>query len=213
VFRSLPSLQSMKIKPSTMLLGLGSIVLVAYVVTGASYLKQRMEQPGLTEQVTSGGVLLANLGNSQKTLQDLKDQLEQLQASQAIFSRAMPTSLDSAALVKGLLTDAAQRNVRITQITGLPPKEVKGTGEEARSYETDSYALVADGALSDLFSFLHLIEGDTTQTAGIGDVALAPTENRYEVKFTASFYASAVSADASATPQAPVGQQANPSGG
>jgi hypothetical protein len=196
-----------------MLLGLGSIVLVAYVVTGASYLKQRTEQPGLTEQVTSGGVLLANLGNSQKTLQDLKDQLEQLQASQAIFSRAMPTSLDSAALVKSLLTNAAQQNVRVTQMTGLPPKVVKGTGDKARSYDTVSYALVADGALSDLFSFLSLVEGDTTQTAGIGDVALAPTENRYEVKFTASFYASAVSADASATPQAPVGQQANPSGG
>ena len=223
MFQSLPSLESIKVKPSMMLLGLGGVVLVAYAVTGASYLRERSEQPRLTEQVTAGGALLSNLGDSQQTLADLKERLAQLQASVTSYSGALPTKLESASLVQGLLAHAAQQNVRITQMTGLPPKEVKGTAEDGPTYQTVSYGVVADGALLNLLALLSLIEGDTTQTVGIGDVTLAPTEDRYEMKFTAAFYASSENAGAASTPsatgaaqptpKAAGGGQANPSGG
>ena len=223
MFQSLPSLESIKVKPSMMLLGLGGVVLVAYAVTGASYLKERSEQPRLTEQVTAGGALLSNLGDSQQTLADLKERLAQLQASVTSYSGALPTKLESAVLVQGLLAQAAQQNVRITQMTGLPPKEVKGTAEDGPTYESVSYGVVADGALPNLLVLLSLIEGDTTQTAGIGDVTLAPAENGYEMKFTAAFYARSENAGAASTPiatgaaqptpTAAGSGQANPSGG
>jgi hypothetical protein len=221
---SLQSLENIKVKPSTMLIALGGIVVVAYVVTGALYLKQRWEQPRLTEQVTAGGALLTNLGDSQQTVAELKEQLSEVQASVTALDGAIPPELDSAAIVQNLLAQAAQEDVRITQLTGLPPKETKVAGDEAYTYQSLPYAVVADGSLPDLLALLSLIESDTTETAGITDVAVAPAENTYEMKATISYYArlttegaastpGAPGAAAPPTPASPAGQTAGPSGG
>ena len=210
--KSLPSLKKVELKPSTMLLGLGGILIVAYVVIGASYLKGRQEQSSLREQIEAGGGTLSGVGDSQQTLKDMRDRLAQAQANLTSLENALPQKMDSAALVEGLLASAAQSNVRIRQMNALPPKEVKAAGkEEGTGYMVLSYALAVDGGLPDLLAFLSRMEGDITHTVAIGDLDLASVEGGQEMKVGVSFYAESASKEA--TPAAAGATQPTPNGG
>jgi hypothetical protein len=68
----LTSFESIKVKPSTTLLAFGGVLLFAYLVVGASYMKERQEQLGLTEQIQAGGGTLSGTGDSQQSLRDLR---------------------------------------------------------------------------------------------------------------------------------------------
>jgi Tfp pilus assembly protein PilO len=210
--KSLPSLDKVELKPSTMLLGLGGILIVAYVVIGASYLKGRQEQSSLREQIEAGGGTLSGVGGSQLTLKDLRDRLAQAQGDLTSLENALPQEMDSAALVEGLLASAAQSNVWIRQMNALPPKEVKAAGkEEGTGYMVLSYTLAVDGGLPDLLAFLSRMEGDITHTVAIGDLDLALVEGRQEMKVGVSFYAKSASKEA--TPAAAGTTQPTPNGG
>jgi Tfp pilus assembly protein PilO len=210
--KSLPSLEKVELKPSTLLLGLGGVLLVAYLVIGASYLKGRQEQSDLKEQIEAGGGTLSGVGDSQQTLKDMRDRLAQAQGNLTSLENALPQEMDSPALVEGLLAYAAQSNVRIRQMNALPSKEVKAAGkEEGSGYMVLSYALVVDGSLPDLLAFLSRMEGDITHTVGIGDLGLAPVEGGQEMKVDVSFYAKSASKEA--TPGAAATIQPTPNGG
>ena len=212
MLKSLPSLEKVELKPSTILIGLGGIVLVAYVVIGASYLKGRQEQSSLREQIEAGGGTLSGVGGSQQTLQDLRDRLAQAQENLAGLENALPQEMDSAALVESLLAQAAQSNVRIRQMNALPPREVKVPGKEGGGgYMILGYMLALDGALPDLLAFLSRIEGDITHTAAIGDMDLAPVEGGQGLKVGVSFYAEPAGKEA--TPGAAATIQPTPIGG
>jgi len=210
--KSLPSLDKVELKPSTLLLGLGGILIVAYVVIGASYLKGRQEQSSLREQIEAGGGTLSSVGGSQQTLKDLQDRLARAQGDLTSLENALPQEMDSAALVEGLLAYAAQSNVRIRQMNALPPKEVKAAGKEGGSgYMALSYTLAVDGGLPDLLAFLSRMEGDITHTVAIGDLGLASVEGGQEMKMGVSFYAKSASKEA--TPAAAGATQPTPNGG
>ncbi len=209
LLKSLPSMEKVELKPSTMLIGLGGIILVAYVVIGFSYLKGRQEQTNLREQIEAGGGTLSSLGGSQQTLKDVQERLAQTQEELTSLEGALPQELDSAALVEGLFVSAAQSNVWIRQMNALPPKTVKAPGqEEGSGYTVVSYNLAVDGVLPDLLAFLSSIEGDITQTAAVGDLGLGLVEGEEEMKMGVSFYAKPAGAEA--TPGAP---QPTPNGG
>ena len=212
ILKSLPSLDKVELKPSTMLLGLGGILIVAYVVIGASYLKGRQEQSSLRDQIEAGGGTLSGVGGSQQTLKDLQDRLAQAQGNLTSLENALPQEMDSAALVEGLLASTAQSNVRIRLMNALPPKEVKAAGkEEGTGYMVLSYALAVDGGLPDLLAFLSRMEGDITHTVAIGDLDLAPVEGGQEMKVGVSFYTELASKEA--TPAAAGATQPTPNGG
>jgi Tfp pilus assembly protein PilO len=212
ILKSLPSLDKVELKPSTMLLGLGGVLLVAYLVIGASYLKGRQEQSSLREQIQAGGGTLSGVGGSQQTLKDLQDRLAQAQGNLTSLENALPQEMDSPALVEGLLAYAAQSNVRIRQMNALPPQEVKAAGKEGGSgYMALSYTLVVNGSLPDLLAFLSRIEGDITHTVAINDLGLTPVEGGQEMKVGVSFYATSASKEA--TPGAAATIQATPNGG
>jgi Tfp pilus assembly protein PilO len=212
LLKSLPSPEKVELKPSTLLIGLGGIVLVAYVVIGFSYLKGRQEQPSLREQIEAGGGTLSGVVGSQQTLNDMRERLAQAQEELTSLKNALPQELDSTALVEGLLASAAQSNVSIRQMNALAPKTVNAAGEEEGSaYTVLSYNLAVDGALPDLLAFLSRIEGDITQTAAVGDLGLAAVEGGQEMKVGVSFYAKP--AGAVATPSAAGTPQPTPNGG
>jgi Tfp pilus assembly protein PilO len=215
VFESLPSLQSIKLKPSTMLIGLGGILIIAYALIGASYLKERLEQSSLTDQIEAGGGTLATLGDSQQTLQELRDHLDQVKRTMASLENAFPTDLDSAALVESLLGYAGQSDVRIRGMTALPPSDVKAS-EEQSAYTVLSYTLAVEGGLPELLGFLSLIEGGTAQTAAIGDLGLTEIEGGHEMKLGISFYARLESGEPAAaepTPETPDTSEQSSTGG
>jgi hypothetical protein len=207
LLKSVPSMEKVDLKPSNMLIGLGGIVLVAYVVIGFSYLKGRQEQPSLREQIEAGGGTLSGVVGSQQTLNDMRERLAQAQEELTSLKNALPQELDSTALVEGLLASAAQSNVSIRQMNALAPKTVNAAGEE----EGSAYNLAVDGALPDLLAFLSRIEGDITQTAAVGDLGLAAVEGGQEMKVGVSFYAKP--AGAVATPSAAGTPQPTPNGG
>ena len=212
LLKSVPSIEKVELKPSNMLIGLGGIVLVAYVVIGFSYVKGRQEQSSLRGQAEAGGSTLSSVGGSQQTLKDVQERLAQAQEELTSLKNALPQELDSAALVEGLLASAAQSNVWIRQMNALPPKTVKAPGEEEGSgYTVVSYNLAVDGALPDLLAFLSRIEGDITQTAAAGDLGLAAVEGGQEMKVVVSFYAKPAGAEA--TPSAAGALQPTPNGG
>ena len=206
-----------------MLLGLGGVVLVAYAVTGASYSERALGTAAIdraghgrrSPPVQPGG-LAANAGRLEgapRAAPSERDFLQRRPADQA--GKRIPGARSARS------SRATERAHHADDRSS--PERGEGPAADGPTYEAVSYGVVADGALPNLLALLSLIEGDTTQTAGIGDVTLAPTEDRYEMKFTAAFYASSENAGAASTPsatgaaqptpKAAGGGQANPSGG
>ena len=187
--KSLAALEKIELNPNTVLLGLGGVLLVAYLVIGVSYLRGRQEQSDLRQQIEAGGGTLSGAGGSRQTLQELRDRLVQAQAELTSLENALPERLDSPGLVESLLAYAAQSNVRIREMNALLPKEVKAAGKEQGAYVALGYTLAVDGDLPDLLAFLSRIETDITQTVAVGDLSLAYLEGVQEMKVGLSFYA------------------------
>ncbi len=220
----LRSLDEVKLKPSTMLLGLGGILLVSYVVIGASYLTERREQPGLTEQIETGSDMLSSVSDSQQTLKELQDHLALLQWTLGSLEGAFPEELDSAALVESLLGYAAESGVNVREMSALPPSEAEsGDGEGGAGYTVLGYTLAVEGGLPELLTFLSLIEGGATQTAAVGDIDLAEVGGVNEMTLSVSFYARPESGETTSaegtegagepTPEAPDTSQQTSTGG
>jgi Tfp pilus assembly protein PilO len=196
------SLESIKVKPSTMLLALGGVLVLAYLVVGASYVKERQNQSGLREQVAAGGGTLSSVGGSQQALKDLQDRLTYLKGSLDALQNGLPTKLESTATVQSLLDYANQSHVAIKQMNALPASEVKAQKEGETSYMVLRYTLVVEGGLPDMLNFLSVVEKGTAQTASIGDVSVAQGPGANQMTLGISFYARSEST-ASATPAAP----------
>jgi hypothetical protein len=184
----LASFESIKVKPSTMLLAFGGVLLFAYLVVGASYIKERQEQSGLTEQIQAGGGTLSGTGDSQQSLKDLQDRLTYMTGGLESLQNAFPTKLDSPTIVQGLLDYANQSHVAIRQMNALPASKVAVAEEGEPSYTVLRYTLVVEGGLQDMLSFLSLVENGTSQTAAIGDASIVENEGSEQMVIAISFY-------------------------
>jgi Tfp pilus assembly protein PilO len=196
------SLESIKVKPSTMLLVFGGVLVLAYLVVAASYVKERQHQSGLRAQAAAGGGTLSGVGGSQQALKDLQDRLAYLEDSLDTLQDGLPTNLDSTAIVQSLLDYANQSHVAIKQMNALPASEVNARKEGETSYTVLRYTLVVEGGLPDMLNFLTIVENGTSQTAAIGDVSVAQGEAPNQMTLGVSFYARSEST-ANATPAAP----------
>jgi hypothetical protein len=188
------TLEGIKVKPSTMLAALGGILILAYVVVGASYFNERSQQSGLKQQVEAGGGTLSSVGDPRQTLKDLQDRLTDLQGSLVALQTAFPTKLDSTAIVQGLVDYANQSHVSIKQMNGLPATEVKSQKEGDPGYTVLRYTLIVEGGQPEMLSFLSLLEKGTSQTAALGDVTVANAEGANQMTLSVSFYAGPQSA-------------------
>jgi Tfp pilus assembly protein PilO len=179
-------LEATKVKPGKMLLALGGILVVAYVVVGVSYLRDRQTRSGVQEQVTNGGGTLSGVGDSGQAVKKLQDQLSQLKAQTDTLAKAFPTKLDSATIVYALLQNANQNHLSIKQITASPASELKSG--DSGVYQVLKYALVLDGGLPDMLGFLATIEGGATQTAAVDQMTIADAGGGKEMTVSVSFY-------------------------
>jgi hypothetical protein len=195
------SLEGIKVKPSTMLLALGGVLVLAYLVVGASYVKERQHQSDLRTQAQAGGGTLSGVGGSQQALKDLQDRLTYLKAGLDTLQNSLPTKLDGAAIVQGLLDYANESHVAIKQMNALPASEVTAQEEGDPSYTVLRYTLVVEGGLQDMLSFLSLVENGTAQTAAIGDASVVESEGQDQMTVAISFYSRSESTGA-ATPAA-----------
>jgi Tfp pilus assembly protein PilO len=211
-FKSLPTLeklQKLELKPSTLLIALGGVLLIAYAVIGVSYFRTQQEQSGLREQIAAGGGTLSGVGDSQQTLQDMRDSLAAAEQSLSSLQNALPQSLNNAALVESLLGYAGQSRVRIAQMNALPVKDLQAADKEkGGGYVVLSLTLTAQGSLPDLFTFLSLIEKETSQTVAVGDMSLTPATGGQEMKVELAYYARPAIAEAT-----PAAGQSNQTGG
>jgi len=174
---------------------------LAYLVLSASYFAQRQEQSSLTAQIQAGGGTLSSAGSSQQDLKDLQDRLTYLTAGLNIRRTSLPSKLDSAAIVQGLLDYASESDVAIRQINALPATEVTAQKEGEPSYMVLRYTLVVEGGRQDMLSFLSLVENGTAQTAAIGDASVVESEGQEQMTVAISFYSRSGGTDA-ATPAA-----------
>jgi Tfp pilus assembly protein PilO len=186
-------LEATKIKPAKMLLGLGGILVIAYLVVGASYIKERQQQSGIKEQVANGGGTLSGVGDSGQAVKGLQDQLSEVKAQTETLAKAFPTKLDSATIVLALLQNANQNHLSIKQMSALPATELKTGGKDDSSvYGVLKYTLVLDGGLPDMLVFLATIEGGATQTAAIDQMTIADAGATKEMTVGVSFYSRSV---------------------
>jgi hypothetical protein len=201
----LASLERIKVKPATMLLALGGVLAVAYIVVIASWAMERREQSGVRQQIEAGSGTLSGVGDSQQTLKELEDRLSVLNAGLQDLETAFPAKLDSTAIVQSLLDYSNQSRARIKQISTLPASQVvaqKDENGEQVTYTVLRYTLVIEGNLTEMLSFLSLIEDGTAQTAALGDVSIAAGTGTEEMVLNVAFYAQAgaVATDAAGTP-------------
>ncbi len=186
-------LEATKVKPGKMLLALGGVLIIAYIVVGASYLKDRQARSGIQEQVTNGGGTLAGAGDSGQAVKELQQQLSDVKAQTDTLAKAFPTKLDSATIVYALLQNANQNHLAIKQMTASPDTELKTGDKDASSvYEVLKYTLVLDGGLPDLMGFLSTIEGGATQTAAVDQMTIADVGGGKEMTVGVSFYSRSV---------------------
>jgi len=183
------ALEGIKVKPSTMLAAFGGILILAYVVVGASYFNERSQQSGLRQQVEAGGGTLSSVGDPRQTLKDLQDRLTYLQGSLAALQISFPTKLDSTAVVQGLVDYANQSHVSIKQMNGLPATEVKSQKEGDPGYTALRYSLIIEGGQPEMLSFLSLLEKETAKTASAGDVMVTNAGAANQMTLSVSFYA------------------------
>ncbi len=185
-------LEATKVKPGRMLLVLGGILILAYVVVGVSYLKERQTQSGIQQQVANGGGTLSGASGSSAELTELQAQLSQVKAQTDALAKAFPTKLDSATIVYVLLQIANQNHLVVKQMTASPETELK-TGDKAGSvYDMLRYSLVLDGGLPDLLGFLSVVEGGATQTAAVDQMTIADAGSGKEMSVNVSFYSRSV---------------------
>lgn len=199
------AVDGLKVKPITMLLALGGVLLLAYVVVGAAYVKERQDQSNIKQQIEAGGGTLSGAGNQQGALQDLKDELTYRKAGLANLEQAFPTKLDSTVIMQSLLDYAARSHVTIKQVNALPASEVTGPKGGDAAYTVLRYTLIVDGGLQEMLSFLSQLESGAAPTASVGDVAMAEAGGSQEMTLSVSFYArseSTTSAGAGASPAA-----------
>jgi hypothetical protein len=202
----LASLERIKVKPATMLLALGGVLAVAYIVVIASWAMERREQSGVRQQIEAGSGTLSGVGDSQQVLKDLQSRLDFLNAGLQNLETAFPAKLDSTAIVQSLLDYSNQSHARIKQISTLPASRVvaqKGENGEQVTYTVLRYTLVIEGNLTEMLSFLSLIEDGTAQTAALGDVSIAAGTGTEEMVLNVAFYAQASAAATDAAGTAP----------
>ncbi|MBE3109898.1 MAG: hypothetical protein IMZ46_05195 [Acidobacteria bacterium] len=168
----LETLEGIKVKPANMLAALGGVLILAYIVVGAAYAKERSAQSDFREQVEAGGGTLSGVGDPQLTLTELQDRLTYLEADLAALQNSFPTKLDSTAIVQGLVDYANQSRVSIKQMNALPIAQVKTQKEGDVAYSVLRYTLIIEGALPDMLAFLSRLEEATAQTAALGDVTV-----------------------------------------
>jgi Tfp pilus assembly protein PilO len=192
----LATLEGIKVKPSTMLMALGGILLLAYIVVGAAYVKERQDQSSIRQQIEAGGGTLSGVGNPQQTLKDLQEQLAYRKEGLANLEKAFPTKLDSTLIMQSLLDYAAQSDVVIRQMNALPASEVAGPNDSAVNYAVLRYSLVVDGGLPEMLSFVSQVESGAGQTASVGDVSVAQAAAGLEMTLGVSFYARSENATA-----------------
>jgi hypothetical protein len=181
-------LEDTKIKPSSMLLGLGGILLVAYVVVGASYVMERRQQSGIKEQIAAGGGTLSSVGDSQHAVLGLQDHLLNVKTEMNTLDNAFPEKLDSATIVSTLLQYANQSHLSIKQMSALPPTQIKTSQDQAEVYSVLKYSLVVDGGLPEMLVFLAYVEGGAAQTAAVEQMAISDVGFMKEMTLTVSFY-------------------------
>ena len=193
----LASLERIRVKPVTMLLGLGGILAVAYIVVLASYAMEHRDQSSALRQIEAGGGTLAGVGDSQQTLQDLQDRLSFTKAGLANLQQAFPTKLDSTLIVQSLLDYAGRSHVDIRQVTAMPATQVVAPKEDEGNvaYTVLRYTVVVDGELPDMLTFLRLLESSTSQTAALGDIAVTEGSGVEEMVLDVTFYARSASTD------------------
>jgi hypothetical protein len=166
---------------------------------------ERREQSGDRQQIEAGSGTLSGVGDSQQTLKELEDRLSVLNAGLQDLETAFPAKLDSTAIVQSLLDYSNQSRARIKQISTLPASQVvaqKDENGEQVTYTVLRYTLVIEGNLTEMLSFLSLIEDGTAQTAALGDVSIAAGTGTEEMVLNVAFYAQAgaVATDAAGTP-------------
>jgi Tfp pilus assembly protein PilO len=195
------TLEGIRVKPSNMLLAFAGVLVIACVAVGASYLVEKRQQAGLREQIQAGGGTLSGTSSSQQDLKDMQERLTYLNASLENLQTSLPTKLDSAAIVQGLLSHAAASNVAIEQMNALPATEVTAQKQGGPSYMALRYTLVIQGALPDMLAFLSKVETDTAQTAAIGDAEIAESEGQSKMTLSISFYSRSEAAGGSPSDQ------------
>ena len=195
------TLEGIRVKPSNMLLAFAGVVVIAYIVVGASYFVEKHQQAGLREQVQAGGGTLSGTSSSQQDLKDMQERLTYLKGSLDNLQTSFPTKLDSAAIVQSLLLYAGTSNVAIEQMNALPATEVTAQKESGPSHMALRYTLVIQGALPDMLAFLSKVETGTAQTAAIGDAEIAESEGQSKMTLSISFYSRSEAADGSPSDQ------------
>lgn len=221
LLKSFRILENAKLTPLSVLIGLGSVLLVAYATLGLSYLQRKSEQPSLEEQIEAGGGTLTGVGDSQQAVRDLEEQLALSKLALAGLQGSFTGEMDSAALVQSIMAYGSENRVQIREMKGLSPRIEQDADGEEGGYVVLSYSLTVDGALPDLLNFLRMIESGSELTAAVDRLSLTPVGSTQTMTAMVSFYARAQGTETALveggigenTPQPPLSLPETPVGG
>jgi len=194
----------LKVTPLTLLLALSGVLLIAYVALGVSFVRQQRDKDALSSQVDLGDGVLVAAGSSRQGLEDLQARLQAAEQELALAQSALPSDLDSSAIVETVLAHANATQVRVLSATTKPPG-VQTEGETA--YNVLNATFDVEGGLGSLIAFLVGLESEDAGAFRIKSLSIQESAGGYILSLEVLAYARPAEDQASGsgtpTPSAP----------
>jgi len=189
----------LKVTPLTLLLALSGVLLIAYVALGVSFVRQQRDKDALSSQVDLGDGVLVAAGSSRQGLEDLQARLQAAEQELALAQSALPSDLDSSAIVETVLAHANATQVRVLSATTKPPG-VQTEGETA--YNVLNATFDVEGSLGSMIAFLVGLESEDAGAFRIKSLSMQESTGGYILSLEVLAYArpAADQASGSGTP-------------
>lgn len=185
------------INPRMAVLVLAAAVAAAYVLLGASLLRQSMNQNDLSSQLDSAQSVLADAGDVQREAEALPGRLAEANQELAVAQVVFPSELHSNDIMQTLLALADENQVSVLSADTVPP-EVESSEDAAGAEPSADAAAAADasdasdaaptsltfdlevaGDLGHLVQFVEALGLGTTSTTTVSNVRLQEVAGAY----------------------------------
>jgi hypothetical protein len=194
-----------KLHPSRLLLIVGTLILVAYVTLGVSYVRHRDERDSFSAAVVDGEAALA-AAQSGESIEELERQLGALVRLQEELTTAFPSELKTPDVIETLMQNAQTHDVSLQHIEIGQPELVEYSGQRADAPITPD-AAQADpqapaqqfsraivnaqlrGNLHDLAGFMASLEAAVSGASRLEQVSLQSTPEGFVLDIQVHTYA------------------------
>ena len=173
----------MKIKPSTLLMGVMGAILLSYAVLGATYVRQQRVETDIDAQLLQ---LRPALAQTRPNLAELEGRLALAQARLAAEQASFPTELSSTELSDWVLQLAQEAQLKALSLRAKPISTEKIRGY---TYKILRLEIEARGSFSELTDFIQRLEEGKFTTLVLANASMTVSPEDVAARLNLALYA------------------------